>query len=148
MTYVLVRASEMCPISCYTTLLSWCGQSFQTHYRTDNSLNNTFPKMVTPVTLLMCKEVLWSCHNVTHKWEEDAVGVYKMERNVYYKQMYLHSYMICHSQTAPLRELWYTPGVYSPLNGPSWLAWPTKWLREKTTEDEQYTPLRLQILSP
>ena len=46
----------------------------------NNYVYNTFPKMVMPVSLLMCSEVLWSAAKVSHtKREEDVVGVYNVE---------------------------------------------------------------------
>ena len=74
-----MRASEMCAISTTQIHCPNVNSSSRHTSRTDKSLNSTFPKMVMPVALLMCTEVLWSCYSVMHKREEDAVRVYKME---------------------------------------------------------------------
>ena len=76
--------------------------------------------MVMSVALLMCKEVLWSAATVSYTKGRKMPWEYiKWNKCIVQTDVPTYTYMICYSQTAPLRELWYTTGVYSPLTGPT-----------------------------
>ena len=101
---VLVTASEMYTISItplHCPYLSSCSRHTS---RTDSS-PNTFPKMVIPMALLMCKEALWSCYSATHKQEELAVS--NIEEMVH---RYIHTNLRLHhwENYLPKSAVWST----------------------------------------